>query len=246
MLETRSHRYSRALERQLDYQNQKAKALAPLVSSYTETFDLKARAVRAQLNKFICLTEQTKALEVGSGAHGLIFFLGLKNGIGLDPLADEYRELFPFWQSGASTVKGEGEKIPFPEACFDLVLSDNVVDHAEDPQKILDEMARVLKPGGLLYFTVNVHHPFWAGLAALYRGLQLLRFPLEVGPFADHTFHFTLPQARRLVSEKHFHVLEEKNSIGNLKGETENLGRFGFLKRWFFKNASLVVIARKH
>lgn len=48
-------------------------------------------------------------VEVGSGAHGLIFFFEAAERIGVDPLADEYRELFPAWQQRAMTIAGFGE-----------------------------------------------------------------------------------------------------------------------------------------
>ena len=62
---------------------------------------------------------------------------------------------------------------------FDIVLCDNVVDHAEDPRRIVEEICRVLTPGGLLYFTVNVHHPFYHVAATLHAGWRALGLPFE-------------------------------------------------------------------
>ena len=40
--------------------------------------------------------------------------------------------------------------LPFPDAAFDTVLGLNLVDRVADPQRALDELARVTAPGGLL------------------------------------------------------------------------------------------------
>ena len=71
-------------------------------------------------------------------------------------------------------------------------VCDNVVDHAESPKKIVGELARILAPGGLLYFTVNIHHRVYAVAAGVHSSWRAVGVPFEVGPFADHTTHLTL------------------------------------------------------
>ena len=43
---------------------------------------------------------------------------------------------------------GVGERIPFEDDAFELVVSDNVLEHLEAPEAVLREVRRVLKPGG--------------------------------------------------------------------------------------------------
>src|SRR4029079_11854367 len=100
-----------------------------------------------------------------------IFYFGSPHGIGVDPLAASYGKLFPRWQSCARTVAAVGEALPFRSQSFDIVLCDNVVDHAESPSKIVAELTRILAPGGLMYFTVNIHHPVYAVAAGGYVSL---------------------------------------------------------------------------
>lgn len=42
----------------------------------------------------------------------------------------------------------DGNKIPFPDDSFDLVISTQVLEHTPNPLAILNEMARICKPGG--------------------------------------------------------------------------------------------------
>ena len=44
--------------------------------------------------------------------------------------------------------KGDVQRIPFPDASLDLVVSTLSLHHWSDPLPVLDEVARVLRPGG--------------------------------------------------------------------------------------------------
>jgi len=47
-------------------------------------------------------------------------------------------------------IVGEAENLPFPDATFDNAFSLGAINHVNDPGKALREMARVVKPGGLI------------------------------------------------------------------------------------------------
>jgi SAM-dependent methyltransferase len=54
-----------------------------------------------------------------------------------------------------------GERLPFPDASFDAVLLNEVLEHVEDEGATLAEVARVLRPGGhLALFSPNRWFPF--------------------------------------------------------------------------------------
>ncbi len=202
--------------------------------------------VREKLEAVRPIRDDARVLEVGSGAHGLIFFFDGAERVGVDPLADHYRELFPAWQERATTIAAFGEHLPFEDNSFEVVLSDNVVDHAENPRRIVEEMARVLAPGGLLYFTVNIHHPFYHWAATIHAGWHAIGVPLEVTPFADHTVHLTIRAARQLLSGLPLRITRESDTIEEAKveGRAEPPRHAGDrLKRLFFKNALWEVIA---
>lgn len=48
-------------------------------------------------------------------------------------------------------ICGKGEKLPYEDNYFDFVYCDNVLEHCEDPAKVLQECQRVLRSGGQMY-----------------------------------------------------------------------------------------------
>ncbi|AWK02990.1 class I SAM-dependent methyltransferase [Flavobacterium crocinum] len=48
----------------------------------------------------------------------------------------------------------DGVNMPFESESFDVVMSTEVLEHVPDPDAYLLEVKRVLKPGGLFFFTV--------------------------------------------------------------------------------------------
>jgi len=240
-----ARRAERALERQLAYQQQKAAAVRGREDEYVARMLRKSSEVRAKLEAVRPVQDDARVLEVGSGAHGLIFYFGGSNGVGVDPLADHYAAMFP-WQKRVKTIAAAGEDLPFEDGSFDIVLCDNVIDHAHNPSKILSEIARVLAPGGLMYFTVNVHHPFYHYAASAHAAWRALGVPLEITPFADHTVHLTLPAARGLLRELPFAIISQRDTIQDVRRQSglEKPRHAGDrLKRLFFKNALFEVIA---
>ena len=241
-------RAARALERQLAYQRAKAEKARGREAEIVAAMRRRSSRVRALVEEVRPVSRDARVLEVGSGAHGLIFYFGAERGVGLDPLAADYAALFPAWQNLAHTVAARGEQLPFSDHSFDLVLCDNVVDHAEDPRRIVSELARVLTPGGLLYFTVNFHHPFYAAASAGHAACNAAGLPPESGPFAAPTVHLPLSPARALfrglplrhISERH--TTEEARALARRRPARHAGDR---LKRLFFKNALYELIAER-
>jgi len=103
----------------------------------------------------ICkFTEDTKSLDVGCGISTVLHYIKGKR-FGIDPLADEYLKLYEYPEE-LDIRKATGEDIPFPSECFDVVFCTNVLDHTTDPEKVVQEIYRVLKPKGHFVLAVEI------------------------------------------------------------------------------------------
>lgn len=80
-------------------------------------------------------------------------------------------------------VQEWGEALPFPDQTFDLVYARQVLHHARDLVQLCREMARVLRPGGVLIATREhvISHP--QDLAAF-----LARHPLHALYGGEHAY----------------------------------------------------------
>ncbi|HEX7096833.1 MAG TPA: class I SAM-dependent methyltransferase [Acidimicrobiales bacterium] len=92
------------------------------------------------------------------GAHVVACDLGLA----------ELKEVLSVWYAmhqagelpdGAACIAANGDatRLPFPDDCFDRAMASEVLEHVPDDSAAFAELARVLKPGGVLAVTV----PAW-------------------------------------------------------------------------------------
>ncbi len=82
-------------------------------------------------------------------AHAITSFAGLDpNGRLLEEARKRARD--KGWQ--ADIREGKGEDIPFGDGAFDTVVCTYTLCSVDDPDRVLSELRRVLKPGGRLIF----------------------------------------------------------------------------------------------
>jgi 2-polyprenyl-3-methyl-5-hydroxy-6-metoxy-1,4-benzoquinol methylase len=135
--------------------------------------------VREQLDESRDLAGR-RVLEIGSGRGGFACWLATRPAPPREVVAVDY--------SGAAVEKGRAhaaaagvtgvtwrtgdiQAIDFPEDTFDTVVSCETIEHVPDPLRAVNELARVLKPGGRLFLTT----PNYLGAYGLYRAYLRLR-----------------------------------------------------------------------
>jgi SAM-dependent methyltransferase len=101
-----------------------------------------------------------RVFEAGCGVGSYLFRLQkeARQAVGLDIEHDRTCEA----HLGADQVVcGAGESLPFPDGSFDLVLSNEVIEHVQDDRAAVREIVRILAPGGrLVLFCPNRGYPF--------------------------------------------------------------------------------------
>jgi SAM-dependent methyltransferase len=62
--------------------------------------------------------------------------------------------------SGAGSVFGDAQRLPFGDGAFHLIVSSDSLEHFPDPERALVEVRRVLRDDGTLVIWVPFLHPF--------------------------------------------------------------------------------------
>jgi len=56
--------------------------------------------------------------------------------------------------SSVKVVQGDAEALPYVDASFDRVLASSLLSHVKNPEQVVKELARVMKPGGRAVISV--------------------------------------------------------------------------------------------
>jgi SAM-dependent methyltransferase len=141
------------------------------------------------------------------------------------------------------------EGIPYPDDAFDVVSAGEVIEHVYDPDRLLREARRILRPGGQVVLTIP-NLQAWYNRVLFVAGIQpifyetstksshigagpLKRFKLDSTP-AGHVRVFNRAALPDLLVSESFRPVDVRGS------EFERLpGAIGRIDRWFSKLPSL-------
>ncbi len=194
----------------------------------------KDRFVGKITKKFLKPNRSLKVLEGGCGKGQYVYSL---NRAGYDAYGIDYAQatvskvnrLFPRLNINFSDIR----KTDFPDNFFDAYWSLGVIEHFYDGYtEILDEMHRVLKPGGYAFVTFPYMSPLRKLRARLGRYPEFDEKRLDMSKF----FQFAL-DAKRVqenFSEKGFEMVYRR-SFDGIKGLKDELDDFPYFQKIFKK-----------
>jgi len=107
-----------------------------------------------------------KLLEIGCGLGHFLRYLKARN-INIDATGLDFSKAGLKHAKALSErtgikmdlVHGDAQQLPFEDNSFDYVVSQETVEHLSDPKKHIQEMRRVVRPGGSVYISTP-----WRGL----------------------------------------------------------------------------------
>jgi glycosyltransferase involved in cell wall biosynthesis/SAM-dependent methyltransferase len=155
--------------------------------------------------------------------------------------ADLSREACASGAAAGPVVQADAAALPFVPAMFDAVTLVNVLDHTLRPLTVVQEAARVLRPGGLLVVRIPnaaFHAPWPAMLARLGPLVRWRRW--DAYPIL-HLFAFPPAAVRRLVERAGFDVVTLRNSALAAAAPDDAATRWGSTGRRMVRRLTAVL-----
>jgi len=203
-------------------------------------------------------TPTARVLENGCGVglylHPLRQFTPLVYGLEYDPerAAEAGRYAPP-----SLVVCAAGEDLPYSEHSFDVILSNEVIEHVRDDRRALAEMARVLKPGGRLvlfcpnrWYPVEQHGIFWRG-RYIFGNIPFVNYlPDQLRDrLAPHVRAYTGHGLQKLLADLPWRIVSHTRIFGgydNLIARLGGLGRFIRTALYTVEKTPLNVLGLSH
>ena len=134
----------------------------------------------------------------GGGRHAFSVYRRGADVVALDMRESDLREVDVMFRAmelegevpagaTASTVRGNAYALPFEDESFDRIIAAEVLEHLPEDVDAMTELARVLKPGGLIAVTVprwgpekvcwalsDAYHEVEGGHVRIYKGSELV------------------------------------------------------------------------
>ena len=175
-----------------------------------------------------------RLLDVGCG---LGFFVEVAQNEGWDAWGVELNKHAVDWANEHVTdrvLRGTIDTLDFPDASFDCVTMFDVIEHLDDPRTDLQDVWRVLRPGGLLVIVT----PDAGALVSRALGSHWL----EMKRAPEHLHFFSVDSLARVLDLSGFTAFEW-HSIGKITTLRTVLADlkfysppvFGAVERWFDK-----------
>lgn len=154
-------------------------------------------------------------------------------------------------------LNAAGEFIPFPAGIFDLILSHEVLEHVQDDRAAVQEMIRLLRPGGrIALFIPNRGYPFethgiyWKGRYHFGNKLFVNYLPRALrDKLAPHVRVYSIKDLQKLFSDLPVRFIECTIIFGAYDNIIARFGRLGKVLRGllqFLERTPLKIFGLSH
>lgn len=207
---------------------------------------------------FVWRAGQERRLEMirsaaGPRQNGKVFENGCGIGMYLSRLAQNARQsvgldielerVITAHQITDQVLCGVGERLPFPDNAFDLILSHEVLEHVQDDRQSVEEMVRVLQPGGrAVIFVPNRGYPFethgiyWRGAYHFGNAPLVNYLPTKLRDrLAPHVRVYTRASLERLFAGLPVRFIQQTVIFGAYDNIIARWGFMGRLLRLFLQ-----------
>jgi 2-polyprenyl-3-methyl-5-hydroxy-6-metoxy-1,4-benzoquinol methylase len=137
-------------------------------------------------------------LDVGAGV-GTLMHVAKKHGFetyGVE--ISEWASAYARDKRGLNMITGALENAAYPDAHFDVIVINHVLEHVADPIKLLSKVRRILKDDGVLVVGVP-------NIGSIMARIMRERW-LSLRP-EEHIWHFSANTLRRLIDKAEFHEI---------------------------------------
>lgn len=129
----------------------------------------------------------------------------------------------------ASRLDIDSDVFPFEDGSFDAIFAGEIIEHLFDPDHLLDEIYRVLRPGGILVLTTpnlaSIHNrialifgyqPFPMGISSRLNEGRMYEPESEQAQSLDHIRVLTLRSLKKLMKIHNIQIIEITGSCASL------------------------------
>lgn len=153
----------------------------------------------------------TRVLDIGCGNGLTLDNINAKEKYGIDINPKNVEKCK---QKGIHAIEQSAEeKFPFKNNYFDVVISEELIEHLFFPEKFLREIKRILKPHGIFVGSMPNHFNWWHRLCFLLARPEKSFLFKNAAHISDN--FWTLNQLKRMLS-KHFKVEVCTGVVGKL------------------------------
>ena len=183
---------------------------------YFDFEKFQAEVVIKSLKRKNIRLKNAKVLDIGSGRGGYSYALN-KNGAHVISLDIDSKR---FALSSRRFVNADATRLPFRQSSFDIVFCSSIIEHLEEPEKLLSEIKRMLKKDSICYLSFP---PFWSPVGAHqfkpfhYLGEKMaIRLARKFYKVRSHTSYddeygrlyiMTISKAKRLIRDSRLRII---------------------------------------